>query len=113
MIHQAATSEEFVDLRFLSACDEKMINGVSFPESWASSVSEDMASLGKEASPIISGLSNVLGRSDLESQLSAIDYGIAMLEARLLDAREYASRHKKLYQTLGVLAGLGLAVFMV
>lgn len=112
LIGQAASSGEFPDLEFLHVCDEKMKNGMNFPESWTSSVSGDTARLGGEAARVVAGLSNVLGRSDLESQLSAIDCGIAMLEARLVDAREYAAKHKKMYQTLGVLAGLGLAVFI-
>jgi stage III sporulation protein AB len=54
----------------------------------------------------------VLGASDLESQLAAIDYGVSLLEARLAAAREYAAARGKLYGTLGVLAGLGIAVLI-
>lgn len=113
LINQADGSGEFADLKFLSACNERMKNGMNFPESWTMSVHEYTDLLGREVAPVISGLSNVLGKSDLESQISAIDHGISMLETRLFNAREYTAKHKKLYQTLGVLAGLGLAVFIV
>jgi stage III sporulation protein AB len=61
---------------------------------------------------VITGLGQVLGASDLESQLAAIDYGISLLEARLADARGHAAARGKLYDTLGVLAGLGVAVLI-
>lgn len=112
LVGQAAASPEFEELEFLSQCDRRMREGEIFAESWRSSVRGSSALIGRDAADIVGSLADVLGASDLESQLSALDYGIATLESRLCDAREYSARHQKLYRTLGVLAGFGIAVFM-
>lgn len=113
LVGQAAASPEFDGLLFLAECNRRMCAGESFAESWRNTVQESAASMGKAAAETVCSLADVLGASDLESQLSALDYGIATLETRLADAREYSVKHKKLYSTLGVLAGLGIAVFLV
>lgn len=113
LVNQAASAEEFAKLGFLAECGEKMRTGESFSESWRESVSRNANALGKQSAAIVADLSGILGRSDLESQLAALEYGKSMLETRLVEAREYASRHGRLYRTLGVLAGLGLAVLII
>lgn len=110
LIGRAAGEAEFSGLGFLRGCDEKMRSGKNFPESWREAISEDIATMGKEDAPIVLSLAGVLGASDLDSQLAALEHGMALLEARLGEAREYASKHKKLYRTLGVLAGLMVAI---
>lgn len=110
LIGRAAGAAEFSNLTFLLICEAKMQAGENFPESWREAVAEDASMLGKEAAPIVSQLAGVLGASDLESQLAALDHGIALLESRLREAREYARIHKKLYRTLGVLTGLMIAI---
>ncbi len=73
---------------------------------------ENATALGEDTARAVSGLGGVLGASDLESQLSAIEYGISVLESRLEEARERAGARMKLYSTLGMLAGLGAAVLV-
>lgn len=109
LISQAAVCAEFKDLTFLPACGESLRRGESFPESWKTAV-EAFPELKREEKTVMLSLGDILGASDLESQLSAIEYGKALLETRLETAREYAGKHKKLYRTLGILAGLGIAI---
>jgi stage III sporulation protein AB len=112
LIDAAASSEEFKSLGFLAACDARMKAGEGFEDSWIISVEEQAKALGGPVAQVVAGLGQVLGASDLESQLAAIDYGMALLEARLAAAREHAAARVKLYDTLGVLAGLGVAVLI-
>lgn len=111
LIEQAANSQEFTELKFLAYCYEKMQEGIDFSESWNSAI-YDQSVFSDNITKIIQNISNTLGTSDLESQLAAISYDRSKLEQRLIEAREYAEKHKKLYQTMGVLSGLGLAVFI-
>jgi stage III sporulation protein AB len=112
LIGTAASSGEFASLGFLGDCDARLSAGEGFCESWRTSVEAWAPALGKTAAPVIAGLGGVLGQSDLESQISAIDYGAAVLEDRLLAAREDAARYNRLYSALGVLAGLGIAIIL-
>lgn len=113
LIEQAADSPEFEELKFLSCCLEYMRQGKDFSESWSLALSNSKTILSDDITQIIYNISNTLGTTDLESQLSAIVYDRSRLEQRLIEARDYAEKHKKLYQTLGVLSGLGLAVLIV
>jgi stage III sporulation protein AB len=110
LIDAAAGTEDFKSLAFLAACDARMKAGEGFAESWRVSVEEQERELGGPVAQAIAGLGQVLGASDLESQLAAMDYGISLLEARLAAAREHAAARGKLYGTLGVLAGFGVAI---
>lgn len=112
LISQAAANGEFAQLAFLGVCRDEMQAGNTFPESWRIAVEKEKNNLGANAAAIVATLAEVLGAADLESQLAALQYGVSLLESRLEEARSYAAKHKKLYQTLGILAGLGLAVII-
>ncbi len=112
LIGAANASGEFDSLEFLDACETRMKAGRPFGESWRSSVEENATALGEATARVVMGLGGVLGASDLESQLSAIEYGISVLESRLEESRERAGARMKLYGTLGMLAGLGAAVLV-
>lgn len=112
LIEQAVCSKEFDGLIFLPYCLKYMRQGKDFSESWGLAIYNSDTVLSEDITQIIHNISNTLGTSDLESQLSAILYDRSRLEQRLIEARNYAEKHKKLYQTLGVLSGLGLAVLI-
>lgn len=112
LIEQAANTREFEDLKFLPYCREKMREGKDFPESWRSSVYSVDIVLSEDITKIILNISNILGTADLDSQLAAITYDRSRLEQRLTEARDYADKHRKLYQTLGVLSGLWLVILI-
>ena len=113
LIDAAHRSGEFHRLRFLRECRENMKDSGDFAVSWRQAVENNASAIGKEAAAVMVSLSDVLGKTDLESQLAAIDYGAALLEQRLQNAREYAKRHQRLYKTLGVLAGALEVVLIV
>jgi len=113
LIDAAVSSGEFEKLRFLRECRDNMKDSGDFSESWRKAVGNNAFSLGKEAVAVMASLSGVLGKTDLESQLAAIDYGASLLEKRLESAREYARRHQRLYRTLGVLAGALVVVLLI
>ena len=113
LIDAAYRSGEFKQLRFLTECHKNMKDSGDFSESWRHAVENSTGAVGEEAAAAMASLSDVLGKTDLESQLAAIDYGSKLLEQRLQNTREYAKRHQRLYRTLGVLAGALVAVLIV
>ncbi len=112
LIGAANASGEFESLGFLAACEARMQGGSPFGESWRCSVGGSIPELGEASAQVVMGLGGVLGASDLESQLSAIEYSISVLDSRLEEARELAAVRMKLYGTLGLLAGLGAAILV-
>lgn len=112
LIEQASSSQEFSNIEFLSVCNVMMNAGKSFPESWRESVYSIDTILDVKDIDIIQNISNTLGMTDIESQLAALGYDKARLGSNLEEARDYAAKHKKMYQTLGVLSGLLIAIFI-
>ena len=111
LVQNAAAVEDFGELGFLDSCRDMMETGMDFPAAWKQSARQ-AAVPDKEAREILAGLGDILGGSDLESQLSAVALCENRLELRLSEARENAAQHKKLYCTLGALAGVGAAIIL-
>lgn len=98
---------------YVRECRRRMEQGAGFPESWRRSVSSHEGTLGKEGTAILESLSEILGASDLESQLTALDYARERLRRCLEQARTRKEQRQKLYCALGVLVGAGAAVILI
>lgn len=111
LIQNAAAVEDFAPLGFLGRCRDEMERGVDFPSAWKEAVrSADVRD--REARDILESLGDILGGSDLDSQLASLELCRDRLELCLEAAREHAAKHKKLYRTLGVLAGAAAAIIL-
>lgn len=98
---------------YLTVCREQMGRGVPFPTAWREAVWQYPGSLGAEEAALMASLSEVLGSSDLESQLNAVAYTRSRMEELLEQSREYRRKHQKLYGSLGILTGLAIVILLV
>jgi len=113
LIGAMASMEQFSATGYLVRCRDLLREGHPFPESWQRAVHESTPEIGKAQAAILLPLGEVLGSTDLDSQLAALGHARALLENRLADARSYRDRHAKMYQSLGVLCGLAIAILFV
>ncbi len=112
LIEAAAGMEQFSRTEFLIHCRDEMRRGIPFPEAWRSGIEEHAKLLGKEHAQALLPLGGTLGSTDLESQLTAIDYTRQLLNNRLEIARDYRDKHAKLYRSLGALCGVAIAIIL-
>ena len=114
LIGQLADSENFRLFPFLSSCKDKLGQGYLFPEAWRRSLSEwkDSALTARDME-ILESVAEVLGGSDSESQSNTLELTVSLLEQNLQEALEAKNTNGKLYRSLGVLIGIGAAVFMI
>ena len=113
LITSLAGQERFEQLVFLRQCAQSMQAGRPFSSSWASALDECSHQLGREEAAILASLGDILGRSDLESQLSALALAKQQLEQRVDTAREKVLTQSKLYRSMGVLGGAAAAIILM
>ena len=113
LICSLANERRFENLGFLRQAADRMQAGIPFPESWRDSLAESKAILGREETAILTSLGDVLGRSNLESQLSALKLAGIQLEQRMSVQRERVNTHSGLYRSMGVLGGVAAAIMLI
>jgi len=112
LIHGACGAEAFAQLSFLRECDGRMGRGQPFPVAWRESL-EAFQDLEGEPREILLELGEVLGASELEAALSALDFARRRMELQLNGAREHRDKYQKLYRTMGVLSGFAIVLILL
>jgi stage III sporulation protein AB len=105
--------ERFAQLTFLSRCKELLMDGSTMEQAWRTALAEAQKALGREESELLAGLADVLGRTDLESQLDALSGVRELLADRCAGLREQVDKKGGLYRTMGVLCGAAFFILLV
>lgn len=113
LLESALALEQLREAAYLAPCLDSMGRGVPFPTSWRTAVESHCGALGREEAELLAALGDILGSTDLDSQLASLTYTRQSLEHRLELARQFSQKHQKLYGTLGVLAGIAIVIIMV
>lgn len=86
---------------------------ISAGEAWVQALTESKNNLSKEDIAVIQNLSRMLGQTDLEGQLSEIEIVNEFLTNQLENATEERKKNEKMYRTLGLVAGLTIAIILI
>lgn len=86
-----------------------------FKTSWEKSIDEEKTNLNlkNEDINLIKGLSNMLGKTDMEGQLSEIDLTMSFLDNQILLAEEECRKNEKMYRSLGTIFGLAIIIILI
>lgn len=90
------------DMEYLSA-------GQAFDKN----VDESENYLLEEDKKVIKTLSKLLGKTDIEGQISEIELTDTYLEEQIQKAKENKNKNEKLYKTMGIVLGLAIAIILV
>lgn len=110
LIGQAARYSQFTFLDYLGQCAKAVSEGKPFPQSWDSALKESRCDLDKEDRLLLRELGNILGASDLETQVGSLELLQQRLRIRLSEADTNRQKYGKMYQALGFLGGLAIAI---
>ena len=88
---------------------EKMPAG----EAWNKSLEVQSTNLTKEDIEVLKSLSNLLGKVDLEGQVSEIELVDNFLDNQIEIAQEESKKIVKMYKTLGITVGLAMVIIFV
>lgn len=62
---------------------------------------------------VIKMIGKMLGKTDIEGQLSEISLGLDLVSKQIKDAENEKIKNCKLYRTMGVILGLGISIILI
>lgn len=91
----------------------KLMENESAGVSWENAVDNSNNSFTKEDKDIIKGLAKMLGKTDIDGQVSEIRLTCKFLDVQIKDAEKEKTKNEKLYKTLGATVGLALVIILI
>jgi stage III sporulation protein AB len=88
------------------------LDGSPFQPLWTAALESACLRLEEEDLAVLRPLGGVLGRYDMERQADALEQTVQQLERQLVEATDQRRRLGKVYGTMGVSAGLFLAIIL-
>ena len=80
---------------------------------WDLALETDILSIAEEDKNILKNLSKLLGKTDVEGQVSQIEITENFLDEQISKAEIEKSKSEKLYRTLGVIIGMGIVIILM
>jgi len=91
---------------------ENMKN-LSAGEAWLKALEMKNTNLKSEDIEVLKGLSTLLGKVDLEGQVSEIELVDNFLDNQIEKAEEESKKNQKMYKTLGTTIGLAMVIIFI
>ncbi|MGN1327622.1 MAG: stage III sporulation protein AB [Clostridia bacterium] len=96
-------------------CANQYMNNYNASEAWEKAIEEKkrQTNFTEDDINVLKTLGKMLGNTDVEGQVSQIEITENFLMKEIKEAEEEKRKNTKLYKTLGVTAGLALAVILI
>lgn len=92
---------------------EKMKKNINAGEAWKQALEESNTNMKKEDIETLKTLSNLLGKVDIEGQISEIELVNNFIDNQIEKAEEESKKNVKMYKTLGTTVGLALVILLI
>lgn len=89
------------------------MNNMPAGDAWNKALENQSTNLKKEDIEVLKNLSNLLGKVDLEGQVSEIELVDNFLDNQIEKAEEESKKNQRMYKTLGVTIGLAMVIIFV
>lgn len=86
---------------------------VSAKTAWEEALKESNTSFQTEDTEIIRGLGKLLGKTDIDGQVSEIELTSTFLDTQIEKAEKESSKNQKLYKTLGMVTGMAIVIILI
>ena len=86
-----------------------------FKTSWQKAIEENKTNLSLNEQDIktIKGLGNILGKTDVEGQISEIELNLNLIDTQITEAEKELRKNEKMYRSLGTIVGLAIVVILI
>ena len=82
-------------------------------EAWNSALDTEILNIDDEDRSILKNLSKLLGKTDVEGQISQIELTTTFLNEQISKAEREKSKSEKMYRTLGVILGITIVIVLL
>ena len=82
-------------------------------KAWINAIDNQNTNLKKEDLEVLKGLSTLLGKVDLDGQVSEIELVDNFIDKQIEKAEDESKKNEKMYKTLGVTVGLAMVIIFI
>lgn len=82
-------------------------------EAWNLALKIDNLNINEEDRNALKNLSKLLGKTDLQGQLSQIEMTSDFLDEQILKAERERNKNEKMYRTLGMILGMAIVIILI
>ena len=109
----ATSLDKNIGAIFEKACE--YIGENTTKQAWNKAIEEAKInlSLNNEDINIIQNLGNLLGKTDMEGQISEINVTSNFIDAQIMKAEEERKKNEKMYRNLGTIVGLAIVIILI
>ena len=81
-------------------------------KAWCTGIDENKY-FNEEDRNVTKMMGKLLGKTDIEGQLSEIELGLELINKQIKDAEIEKNKNSKLYKTMGVILGIGISIILI
>lgn len=96
---------------FTTICKNMEDNSAQF--AWEDAIERESLSIKKGDRQALKTLGKLLGKTDIDGQISEIELTESFLETQIIDAQNEKNKNEKLYKTLGMITGVGIIIILL
>ena len=82
-------------------------------DAWTNALDNTNTNLNKEDISVLKNLNKLLGKTNLEGQVSEIQLTTKFLDTQIEKAEKEREKNQKLYKNLGIIAGLTIIIILI
>lgn len=82
-------------------------------KAWENAIKAQNTNLKKDDLEVLNGLSNLLGKVDIEGQIKEIELVNSFLDTQINEAEQECIKSTKLYKKLGIVVGLTIVIILI
>ena len=86
---------------------------LSAGEAWKYSIQNSRTNMKEEDLKVLENLEKLLGKTNIEGQLSEIELMEKFIIGQSENAEEEQKKNEKMYKSLGIIAGLAIAIILI
>lgn len=92
----------------------KNIQTLSARDAWNFAVEDtrNLLNLTKEDLKLVASVGNMLGKTDVEGQISELDLAIGFIDLQIEKAEAECKKSEKMYKSLGSIVGLAIVIIL-
>ncbi len=98
--------------RIFQTAKEKMLE-LSAGEAWHFALKNSNTNMNEEDLNILNGLEKLLGKTDIDGQLSEINLIKEFIDVQIKKAEEEQIKNAKLYKNLGIMIGMIIVIILI
>ena len=82
-------------------------------DAWELALDISSTNMNKEDIKTLKGLNKLLGKTDLQGQISEIELTTSFLDVQITQAIKEKEKNEKLYKTLGMITGIAIVIILI